>query len=65
MSKAIYEQGEVIESIEELAKQDFIYCRSKIIPKGFFQNWSLHYCLQELNYGRLYYANRKELIKKR
>ena len=65
MSKARYEQGEMIESIEELAKQDFIYCRNKIIPKGFFQNWSLHYCLRELDLGSLYYANRKELIKKR
>ena len=65
MSKARYEQGEMIKSIEELAKQDFIYCRNKIIPKGFFQNWSLHYCLKVLDFGMLYYANRKELIKKR
>lgn len=66
MSKAKYERGSVITTIEELSKQENIYFGKKIINKGFFQNWSLRYCLWQLAWGHLYKAEIKELsLKKR
>lgn len=43
MSKRLYQKGEKITSLDELMKQEFIYLNDKILNKGWFQNWQMHW----------------------
>ena len=55
-----YFQGDIITSIEELVKYDFVYCRGKIYQKGWVLSWQLKMVLDYLNKGYFRYAHKKE-----
>ena len=55
-----YFQGDVITSIEELVKYDFVYCRGKIYQKGWVLSWQLKMVLDYLCKGFFRYAHKKQ-----
>lgn len=60
MSKRKYKPGGVICSLDELLYQDFIFLNGKILHRGFFLSWSIHFILNSLGNGCLRYAVREE-----
>lgn len=41
MSKRKYKPGCYIISLDDLMKQEFVYCAGKLVHKGWFGNWQL------------------------
>ena len=60
MSKRKYKPGGVICSLDELLHQDFVFLNGKILHRGFFLSWSIHFILNSLGNGCLRYAVREE-----
>ena len=58
--KRKYKKGEKITSLDELAKQDFIYFFDKITHCGWFMSWQLRLACIYLERGFLYYAIKDE-----
>lgn len=56
MSKKKYRPGDVINSLDDLLRQDFIFFNGKILHRGFFLSWSIHFILNSLGNGCLRYA---------
>lgn len=59
--KKKYKKGEIITSIDELEKQEFIYISygngyEKILHEGFFKSWQLRLLAFYIRAGRLYSA---------
>lgn len=55
-----FRRGGHILSLDELARQDFVYWHNKITPRGWFQNWQFRMaekCVGPL--GCIYYAIRE------
>lgn len=48
MSKRKYKPGGYIISLDELMKQEFVYCAGKLVHKGWFGSWQLQYANSEL-----------------
>lgn len=38
-----YKPGGYIISLDELMKQEFVYCAGKLVHKGWFCSWQLRY----------------------
>ena len=56
-----YERGEHILSLDELSKQEFVYWRDRITPRGWFLSWQFRMALNAIGpNGCIYYAIRKE-----
>lgn len=51
-----YRKGEKITSLDELAKQEFIYFRDYITHRGWFTNWQFTLVNSYIERGFLYYA---------
>lgn len=60
MGKRKYKPGDTIKSFDELLNQDFIFMYGKVLHRGFFLSWSVHFILCQLNKGCLRYAIREE-----
>lgn len=60
MQRSKYKPGERIKSLQEMMNQDIIFVRGKPVNKGFFQNWSLHYAEQQINFGLVFEAIKTE-----
>lgn len=58
--KRKYRKGEKITSLDELAKQEFIYCYDKITHAGWFISWQFRLAIQYIQRGCLYYAEKEE-----
>lgn len=58
--KRKYRKGDKITSLDELAKQEFIYCHDKITHCGWFMSWRLSFVLRSMKCGCLCYAVKKE-----
>ena len=58
--KRKYKQGEVIPTIDELIKCEFVYWNGKIYHRAFVQSWQLSWVLRILNRKGFKYAIRKE-----
>ena len=58
--KRKYRQGEVIPTIDELIKCEFVYWNGKIYHRAFVQSWQLSWVLRILNRNGFKYAIRKE-----
>lgn len=58
--KRKYRKGEKITSLDELAKQEFIYFWDKITHAGWFTSWKFRLAEQYVQRGVLYYAERIE-----
>lgn len=59
--KRKYHKGEKITSIDDLAKQEFVYFFDKITHAGWFRSWQFNLVIRYINGGCLYYAE-KEVI---
>ena len=53
-----YRKGEKITSLDELAKQQFIYFYDKITHAGWFKSWQFRMTEGFIQRGCLYYAER-------
>ena len=58
-----YEKGEIITSLDELVKQDFVYWNDKITHFGWFLSWQLRMTNNAINNGTIRYAKLKGEIK--
>lgn len=56
-----YKQGEVITSLDDLSKQEFIFFKRKLYHKGWFFSWQLRWVSYWLNAGQFFKAIKKEL----
>lgn len=56
--KRKYRKGEKITSLDELAKQEFIYVFDKITHTGWFTSWQFRLAIRYIQRGCLYYANK-------
>lgn len=56
--KRKYRKGEPITSLDELAKQKFIYAHDKIHHCGWFNSWQISLATRYIQNGSLYYAER-------
>lgn len=64
MSERKYERGEHILSLDELAKQKFIYMDHKVYHRGWFESWQFRFLAGMVGvHGRLYYAIPKAVMK--
>lgn len=59
-----YRAGRMIGTIQGLLDQKLVLrvtgTRVKVVPRGWFQSWQIHYALCEIRGGRIYEAIRKE-----
>lgn len=55
-----YRQGGTIRSLDELARQEFVYFRDKIYHKGWFGSWQLMWCEARIKFGELRYAVKED-----
>ena len=56
--KRKYRKGKQIPSLDELAKQEFVYFYDKITHCGWFMSWQFRLADSLLKRGVLYYAER-------
>lgn len=49
--KRMYQRGEPITSLDELAEQEFVYWHDKITAKGWFMSWQLQMTFNALKHG--------------
>lgn len=62
MTKRKYHKGEPITSLDELAKQDFIYFCDKITHHGWFKSWQFSLAERYIQRGMLFYAVKNEEV---
>lgn len=55
-----YKPGYYIISLDDLMKQEFVYCAGKLVHKGWFGSWQLRYANSELARLRIREAVRTE-----
>ena len=58
--KRKYRKGDKIISLDELARQEFIYFFDKITHRGWFMSWQFSLATRYIERGCLYYAERTE-----
>lgn len=56
MNKRKYHKGGKITSLDELAKQEFVYLFDKITHHGWFNSWQVRLATMYIERGVLYYA---------
>jgi len=54
--KRKYKPGEVITSIDEMTRQEFVYCNDKIFSAGWVLSWQLRMAMMYIQQGRIRYA---------
>ena len=52
-----YRKGSRITCIEELAKQDVVFFRDKVLHRSFFQSWQMRYAIIQIAQGTLFHAD--------
>ena len=55
-----YKPGCYIISLDDLMKQEFVYCAGKLVHKGWFGSWQLRYANSELARLRIREAKKIE-----
>lgn len=63
MTKTAYRKGDKITSFDELAKQEFIYDRGKLVHHGWFMSWQIRMTMIAMQRGVLCYAIKTHLTK--
>ena len=58
--KRKYRPGNKITSMDEIVKQQFIYCNGKIIHEGWFKSWPFRLAESYIHWGSLRYAEKNE-----
>lgn len=56
--KRKYRKGAKITSLDELARQEFIYFHDKITHAGWFMSWQFRLAARYIERGCLYFAER-------
>ena len=56
--KRKYHKGQQITSLDELARQEFVYFHDKITHCGWFMSWQFRLAQRLLERGFLYFAER-------
>lgn len=56
MSKQKYRKGDKITSLDELAKQEFVYFCHKITHRGWFKSWQFRLAEAYIGRGMVFYA---------
>ena len=56
--KRKYRKGAKITSLDELSKQEFIYCFDRIVHNGWFGSWQFSLARRYMERGWLFYAER-------
>jgi len=51
-----YRKGDKIQSLDELARQEFIFFHDKVYHRGWFGSWQLSWCAARIKLGELQYA---------
>lgn len=59
--KRKYRPGDKITSLDELEKQEFIYCNGKIMNNGWFMSWPFRLARDYIKWGSLIYAVKIEM----
>ena len=59
--KRKYHKGAQITSLDELAKQEFVYHGNRLVHAGWFLSWQFHFAVKHIRNRWLYYAE-KEVI---
>ena len=59
--KRKYHPGEKITSLDELGRQEFIYCNGKIMHEGWFKSWPFRLASNYIKWGSLRYAVKNEM----
>ena len=59
--KRKYRPGEKITSLDELEKQEFIYCNGKIMNNGWFMSWPFRLANGYMKNGMLRYAVKNDM----
>lgn len=57
-----FKAGEQLRSLDEIAKQEFIFCRHKIYHRGWFMSWPVRSLLQLAEGGAIFGAVRKRRV---
>ena len=60
MNKRKYKPGCYIISLDDLMKQEFVYCAGKLVHKGWFGSWQVRYANRELARLRIREAKKIE-----
>lgn len=61
MNKPLYKKGGHILTVEELAKQEFVFFRHKLTHNGWFMSWQLRFVMRNIGEnGNVYYAERNK-----
>ena len=58
MYKKKYKKGKQITSLDDLMKQEFIYCFDKITHCGWFGSWQISLAQRYIDRGWLFYAEK-------
>lgn len=58
MPNSKYRPGGRITSIDQLAKEEFVYFNNRLIHRGWFMSWHLRFAQHMINSDRLYRADR-------
>ena len=58
--KRKYRKGAKITSLDELAKQEFVYFFDKITHVGWFSYWQFRLAARYIDRGWLYYAEKEK-----
>lgn len=59
--KRKYHPGDIISSLDELEKQEFIYCNGQILHHSWFMSWPFRLANGYVKYGSLRYAVKNEV----
>lgn len=59
--KRKYHPGEKITSLDELEKQEFIYCNGKIMHEGWFKSWPFRLASNYIKWGSLRHAVKNDM----
>lgn len=58
--KRKYRKGARITSLDELAKQEFIYFTNQIVHRGWFMSWQFRLVDMYIKRSLLYYAEKED-----
>ena len=58
MPESKYRPGGLITSVDQLAREEFIYFNNKLMHRGWFMSWQLRFAQRMVEENRLYRADR-------
>ena len=61
--KRKYTPGKLIQSLDELMDQEFVYLNHKIMHRGWFMSWQLRMAMNSIKGGHVRQAVKKEDMK--